>query len=180
LYQQNTMRDAMVAALTLNIFNQHSDRVVMANIAQMVNVLQAVILTEGDKMVLTPTYHVFDLYKHHHDATLLGSYVETAEIGTEEDKVQNLTVSASVDADGVIHVTAANLSATEACPVELALTGKCGGKATGRILTGSTADFNDFDHPETVTLRAMEGITEENGTYTFTMPACSVVELTIE
>ena len=77
LYQQNTMRDAIVAAVTLNIFNAHSDRVVMANIAQLVNVLQSVILTEGEKMVLTPTYHVFDLYKHHHDATLLNSHLET-------------------------------------------------------------------------------------------------------
>ena len=83
LYQQNTMRDAMVAALTLNIFNAHSDRVVMANLAQMVNVLQAVILTEGRKLVLTPTYHVFDLYKHHQDAVLLGSYAETGLVGTE-------------------------------------------------------------------------------------------------
>ena len=81
LYQQNTMRDAIVAAVTLNIFNAHSDRVVMANIAQLVNVLQSVILTEGEKMVLTPTYHVFDLYKHHHDATLLNSHLETEEIG---------------------------------------------------------------------------------------------------
>lgn len=180
LYQQNTMRDAMVAALTLNIFNQHSDRIAMANIAQMVNVLQAVILTEGSKMVLTPTYHVFDLYKHHHDATLLGSFAETEEIGTEDAKIQNLSVSASVDAEGVIHVTAANLSAAEACPVELVLEGKCGGKATGRILTGNTADHNDFDHPETVQIREMDGIAEEDGAYTFIMPACSVVELTIE
>ena len=84
LYQQNTMRDAMVAALTLNIFNAHSDRVVMANLAQMVNVLQAVILTEGEKLVLTPTYHVFDLYKHHQDAVLLGSYAETGFVGVED------------------------------------------------------------------------------------------------
>ena len=68
LYQQNTMRDALVASLTLDIFNKHSSRVVMANLAQTVNVLQAVILTEGDQMVLTPTYHVFDLYKAHQDA----------------------------------------------------------------------------------------------------------------
>ncbi len=67
------MRDAMVAALTLDIFNSHCDRVVMANIAQMVNVLQAVILTDGAKMICTPTYHVFDLYKAHHDANYLPS-----------------------------------------------------------------------------------------------------------
>ncbi len=179
LYQQNTMRDAMVAALTLNIFNEHSDRVVMANIAQMVNVLQAIILTEGDKMVLTPTYHVFDLYKHHHDATLLSTYAETKEIGTEEDKLQNITVSSSVDANGVIHITAANLSATESCPVELQLLGKCGGSATGRILAGKTSAFNDFDAPETVQIREMDGITEKDAAFCFTLPACSVAEITI-
>ena len=180
LYQQNTMRDAMVAALTLNIFNEHSDRVVMANIAQMVNVLQAVILTEGDKMVLTPTYHVFDLYKNHHDATLLSTYAETECVGTEEDKIQNLTVSSSVDANGVVHITAANLSATEHCPVELTLLGKCGGKASGRILTGGIAAYNDFDCPETVKIQAFEEITEKDGAFCFTLPACSVVEITVE
>ena len=179
LYQQNTMRDAMVAALTLNIFNEHSDRVVMANIAQMVNVLQAIILTEGDKMVLTPTYHVFDLYKNHHDATLLSTFTETKEIGTEEDKLQNITVSSSVDANGVIHVTAANLSATESCPVELTLLGKCGGKATGRMLAGDRSAYNDFDCPETVQIREMGEITEKDGAYCFTLPACSVAEITI-
>ena len=179
LYQQNTMRDAMVAALTLNIFNEHSDRVVMANIAQMVNVLQAIILTEGDKMVLTPTYHVFDLYKNHHDATLLSTFTETKEIGTEEDKLQNITVSSSVDANGVIHVTAANLSATESCPVELTLLGKCGGKATGHMLAGDRSAYNDFDCPETVQIREMGEITEKDGAYCFTLPACSVAEITI-
>ena len=71
LYQQNTIRDAMIASLTLNIFHKHAERVQMANIAQMVNVLQAMILTEGAEMIKTPTYHVFDLYKNHQDATLV-------------------------------------------------------------------------------------------------------------
>ena len=107
LYQQNTMRDAMVAALTLNIFNRHSDRVVMANIAQLVNVLQSVILTEGGKMVLTPTYHVFDLYKCHQDATLLGCFAESGIV----EGVADLSVSASEDSEGTVHITAANLNA---------------------------------------------------------------------
>ena len=152
----------------------------MANIAQMVNVLQAVILTEGDKMVLTPTYHVFDLYKNHHDATLLSTYAETECVGTEEDKVQNITVSSSVDANGVVHITAANLSATEDCPVELTLLGKCGGKASGRILTGGIAAYNDFDCPETVKIQVFEEITEKDGAFCFTLPACSVVEITVK
>src|SRR6185369_14077046 len=76
LYQQNTMRDALVAGINLNIFNNHADRVKMANIAQMINVLQSVILTESNKMVLTPTYHVFEMYTVHHDATLLPSELD--------------------------------------------------------------------------------------------------------
>ncbi len=179
LYQQNTMRDAMTAALTLNIFNRHSDRVVMANIAQMVNVLQAVILTEGEKMVLTPTYHVFDLYQSHQDATLLGSFVEASEIGTGEDKVKNLTVSASEDKDGAIHITLANLSDEEACPVELTLEGKNSGKTAGRILSGNMGDYNDFENPEKVTVRPFAAITAGKDNLRFTMPACSVLELTV-
>ena len=81
LYQQNTLRDALVAGVTLNIFNHHCDRVRMANIAQMVNVLQAMILTDKEKMLLTPTYHVFEMYTVHHDATLLPSDLECSEAG---------------------------------------------------------------------------------------------------
>lgn len=179
LYQQNTMRDAMVAALTLNIFNRHSDRVVMANIAQMVNVLQAVILTEGENMLLTPTYHVFDLYKHHQDATLLGSFAETTEIGSGEDQVENLSVSASEDQDGVIHITLANLSDGDECPVELTLEGRAAGKAAGRVLSGGMGDYNDFDRPGAVKPRDFTGITASQDGLRFTMPPCSVLELTV-
>ncbi len=179
LYQQNTMRDAMVAALTLNIFNRHSDRVVMANIAQMVNVLQAVILTEGEKMLLTPTYHVFDLYKHHQDAVLLGSFAETTAIGTAEDQVENLSVSASEDAQGAIHITLANLSAEEDCPVELILEGRGIGKAIGRVLSGEMGAYNDFDDSEKVTVRPFTAITVSRDHLSFVMPACSVLELTV-
>ena len=179
LYQQSTMRDAMVAALTLNIFNAHSDRVAMANIAQLVNVLQAVILTEGEKMALTPTYHVFDLYKHHQDATLLGTFAETEAVGVGDDTVQNLSVSASEDDDGAVHITAANLSASECCPVELELLGRADGKVSGRILTGRMDAYNDFDCPENVAIRPMEGLFIENGVIRCTLPACSVAEITI-
>ena len=179
LYQQSTMRDAMVAALTLNIFNAHSDRVAMANIAQLVNVLQAVILTEGEKMALTPTYHVFDLYKHHQDATLLGTFAETEAVGVGDDTVQNLSVSASEDDDGAVHITAANLSASECCPVELELLGRADGKVSGRILTGRMDAYNDFDCPENVKIRPMEGLFIENGVIRCTLPACSVAEITI-
>ena len=111
LYQQNTVRDALVAGITLNIFNKHCDRVKMANLAQMVNVLQAVLLTEGEKMVKTPTYHVMHMYRHHQGASLLASELTDAEyIGTEEWKVPKVTESVSLGEDGVITVTLNNLS----------------------------------------------------------------------
>mgnify|MGYP000684982437 FL=1 len=93
LYQQNTMRDALVAGINLNLFNKHSDRVKMANIAQMVNVLQSMILTEGEKMVKTPTYHVFDLYQVHQENDLLASSLETEQVGLEDEyMVPNLSL----------------------------------------------------------------------------------------
>ena len=105
------MRDALVAAVNLNIFNKHCDRVKMANIAQLVNVLQSVILTEGKKMILTPTYHAFDMYRCHQGNELLDSFLETETIGMEEAyRVPNLHESVSVDKEGVIHIPVANLS----------------------------------------------------------------------
>ena len=173
LYQQNTMRDAIVAAVTLNIFNAHSDRVVMANIAQLVNVLQSVILTEGEKMVLTPTYHVFDLYKHHHDATLLNSHLETEGVYAG---VPNLTVSASEDENGIVHITLANISADTAYPIDCALTGKKYNTASARILTNSIGAYNDFDHPEDVKITDFDALTLENNNLHFNIPACAVME----
>ncbi|MDE5866815.1 MAG: alpha-N-arabinofuranosidase, partial [Lachnospiraceae bacterium] len=120
LYQQNTMRDALTAGVTLNIFNKHCDRVKMACIAQLVNVLQAVILTEGSKMILTPTYHVFHMYRHHQGAELVESFIEgNKTIGVEaEYQVSEVMESVSVGADGVVNVTVNNLSASEAAPIE--------------------------------------------------------------
>ncbi|HHV31446.1 MAG TPA: alpha-N-arabinofuranosidase [Clostridiales bacterium] len=180
LYQQNTMRDAIVAALSLNIFNQHSDRVVMANIAQMVNVLQSVILTEGEKMVLTPTYHVFDLYRAHQDATLVESFATGEMIGTEDAQVPNLNVSASVDDHNVLHVTAANLSADAAEPIECDLLGMKPNQVSARVLTGGAMDaYNDFDHPDTVKIQNFQSIETMENRLKFTMPACSVMEITV-
>jgi alpha-N-arabinofuranosidase len=179
LFQQNTMRDAMVAGMTLNIFNKHSDRVVMANLAQTVNVLQAVVLTEGDKMVLTPTYHVFDLFKHHHDATHVHSYIETRDIGTEKFPLPPLNASASVDGAGVLTVTMVNPSADAALPVEIMFTDMGMKTAAGRVLTGGTHDFNGFDSPDKVKITAFDDITLVPGMASLTLPPCSVTELRI-
>ena len=174
LYQQNTMRDAMVAALTLNIFNSHADRIAMANIAQMVNVLQSVILTDGDRMLLTPTYHVFDMYKAHMDAELLPSAVFC---GTLEGGVKQVTASASVK-DGVVTVTAANLHPTESAEILLDLDGAAFSSVTGRVLAGEMHAMNTFDAPDAVAPVALEGIRLTERGYVVTLPACSVAEVT--
>lgn len=179
LYQQNTMRDALVAAVNLNIFNKHSDRVVMANIAQIVNVLQSVILTDGDKIILTPTYHVFDLFKDHQDATLVESFVEAETIGDGEDTVPGLQESASVSEDGTVHVTLANLSTHKAYPVETALAGMNAKSVTAKILTNRYNALNTFDAPESVKIEAFKDITTTADGLRFEIPACSVMELTI-
>ena len=178
LYQQNTMRDAMVAALTLNIFNNHSDRVVMANIAQMVNVLQAVILTEGKKMLLTPTYHVFDLYKAHQDAVLLPVEYGTDRIGCGEAGIPDLSVSASRNEAGEIHATLVNPDPEKDLDVSLVLAGAGGKQISARILQGGMLDHNTFDDPEKVQIRPF-GLPEQEGeVLTFRIPACSVTEVT--
>lgn len=178
LYQQNTMRDALVAGINLNIFNKHCDRVKMANIAQLVNVLQAVILTEGDRMLLTPTYHVFNLYKHHQEGKLLDSYVETEEIGTE-DKVPNLQESVSMDQDGRIHITINNLSVSEAYEVEPVLAQASVKEVKGTILTGGMRDYNTFEEPERVQPKEFTDYSLQDGRLTFRLPACSVLHLEI-
>ena len=176
LYQQSTMRDAIVAALNLNIFNAHSDRVVMANIAQAVNVLQSVILTEGEKMVLTPTYHVFDMFKEHQGATLLYSHIEGQKQAA--DGVPALSVSVS-EKDGKILVTAANASLTEALPVEISLVGGGFDKVSARILTGEIHTHNTFDRPDALAPMPFDGIRAEKDKVSFTMPPASVVAATL-
>lgn len=180
LYQQNTMRDALIAGINLNVFNKHCDRVKMANIAQMVNVLQAVILTEGDKMVLTPTYHVFNMYKNHQEATLVDSYLETETIGTDESKVPNLQESVSVDSEGKINVTINNLSITDAYDVESVIVDKKIKSVKAEILTGGMDAHNTFDDPQKI--KPVEftdyKITDEG--MNFKIPACSVISFVLE
>lgn len=182
LYQQNTMRDALVACINLNIFNKHSDRVKMACIAQMVNVLQSVILTEGPKMVKTPTWHVFSLFKDHQGAELIDSCIETECIGTEEEHmVPNFTESASVGADGKLTITIGNLSVSDSYPVETFITGFAGKKACAQILTNEMHAMNTFDNPENVkTADFAVDLNPEDGTLRFEIPACSVVRITVE
>jgi alpha-N-arabinofuranosidase len=171
LYQQSTMRDAIVAAVNLNIFNNHCERVVMANIAQMVNVLQAVILTDGAKMLLTPTYHVFDLFKAHKDAHLVETYIQTEEVSKG---VPCLSASAS-EKNGVTTITIANLSADKDYDIRSESAHIC--RITGRILTGEIDAHNTFDNPDNVTIKEFNAFSTTGGIIKFTIPACSVVEV---
>ena len=135
LYQQNTLRDALVAGLTLNIFNRHCDRVRMANIAQTVNVLQAMILTDKAKMLLTPTYHVFEMYSVHHDATLLPADLSCEDYRLGQQQIPALSASASRDKAGKIHVTLCNLNPNAAAEVHCQLQGSRAKSISGRVLT---------------------------------------------
>lgn len=181
LYQQNTLRDALVAGVTLNIFNNHSDRVRVANLAQAVNVLQAVILTEGDKMVLTPTYHVFDMYKNHMGATLLGTQVASGSYIEKNIAMPMLNVSASNAKDGTITVTVCNLHPDKDTKVTInfdELAGKIG-KAEGLILTADKLNsMNTFKSPETLKPGKLK-TKIKNNTVTFAQSAKSVVSITV-
>lgn len=181
LYQQNTMRDALVAGMNLNLFNKNCDRVKMANIAQMVNVLQAVILTEGEKMAKTPTWHVFDLYKYHQDGELVESSIETGEAGLEEDyMVPALSESVSLGRDGRLHVTVTNASLSDPAEVEGIFAETVITAVQGRILTGEMHAHNTFEEPDAVHTREFTDFTVEENKVRFTIPACSVLHLQLE
>ncbi len=181
LYQQNTMRDALVAGINLNLFNKHCDRVKMANIAQMVNVLQAVILTEGEKMVKTPTWHAFYMYQNHQDGELVESCVETVQAGLEKDyMVPNLTESVSVAKDGRIHVTMTNLSLTDSQEIQGYFADSTIKSVKGTVLTGDMRAHNTFENPNAVHTEDFTAVTAEGNRMTFTIPACSLLHLEVE
>lgn len=183
LYQQSTMRDAVVAGLTLNIFNKHADRIMMANIAQTVNVLQAVILTDGDKMVLTPTYHIFKMYKDHQENTLVGSFLTTKELTSEmNDKkaYPQLTESASIDENGVVYSTITNCSASEAVEIKCQVADTSVTEITAEILTGDIHDKNDFENGERVIVKAFADFEMTADGFIATIPACSIVKFIIK
>jgi len=178
LYQQNTIRDALLAGVTLNIFNNHADRVRMANIAQLVNVLQAVVLTDGAKMLLTPTYHVFEMYAVHQDATQLAVAIETPGIGPDEARVPAVTSSASVDARGKIHLSLCHLDPVNATDVEIRIQGAAPASVSGRVLTAPTMQaHNTFAGPGAVKPAPYAGAKLSGGVLRAVLPPRSVVVL---
>ncbi len=180
LYQQNTIRDAVLAGMTLNIFNNHADRVRMANLAQIINVLQAVILTDKAKMILTPTYHVMEMYNVHQDATLLPLKLLTPDYVYGKESIPAISVSASTDKAGKTHISLTNIDAHKTIAVAIPLAGVKAGGVTGRILqSGKLQDHNSLEQPNKVAPAAFSGASVRNGVLTVKMPAASVVVLTL-
>lgn len=176
LYQQNTIRDAVVAGLTMDIFNKHCDRVKMACIAQIVNVLQSVILTEGADMVLTPTYHVFHMYRYHQGADLLeSSLIGAKKAGIGEATATDVTHSASIDKDGVITLTMTNLSLDGDREVEVLLNERNAEVVEASIVTGEMNKHNTFEEKENVVEVAFDAYVTDGRKLKFTIPARSVM-----
>lgn len=181
LYQQNTMRDAMIAGVTLNIFNNHSDRVRMACLAQCVNVLQAVILTNKEKMILTPTYHVMEMYNVHQDAALLPVSIKSNDYVVNGQKLPAVSVSASKDSTGITHVSLTNIDDTKSQNISINLSGIKYSNVTGRILTSNKLqDFNSFDNPDKIKPAVFKGVSQKAGSLNVQLPPFSVVVLTLK
>ena len=182
LYQQNALRDAFVAGISLNHFNERCKRIKMANIAQTVNVLQAMVLTDEEKMILTPTYHVFEMYKVHQDATLLPLDLQSPlQYSYGEQSIPAVSVSASKDKEGRVHISLVNIHPEEGTEISVELRGMNPKQVSGRILTADELNaHNTFDQPDAVRPESMKGLKINKNQLTFTLPAKSVVVVEVE
>ncbi|HXR08644.1 MAG TPA: alpha-L-arabinofuranosidase C-terminal domain-containing protein, partial [Candidatus Acidoferrum sp.] len=178
LYQQNTLRDALLAALNFHIFHRHADRVPMANIAQMVNVLQSMVLTDGPKMTVTPTYWVFEMYKVHQDATFLPVGIQTPDYKYGNRSIPMVDATASRDTAGKTHLSLVNADPHAAAMVTCELHGLTPKSVSGRVLTAPEINsHNTFDSPNTVAPKPFTGASLSNGRLSVMLPAKSVVVL---
>jgi alpha-N-arabinofuranosidase len=181
LYQQNTLRDAVSAGIFLNIFNQHCDRIKMCNIAQINNVLQAMVLTQGKKMILTPTYHVFEMFKVHQGAILLPSELSSPLYEHAGIKVPMLVVSSSRDARGIVHISICNLDPSKDTMLECGFNGFEPSQISGRVLTAKRMNgMNTFKAPETIQPVAVTGVRLERNVVSAVIPAKSIVVLAVK
>jgi alpha-N-arabinofuranosidase len=181
LYQQNTLRDAITAGINLNIFHKHSDRVRMANIAQLMNVLQAMILTDKEKMLLTPTYHVFEMYKVHQGATLIPVELTAPEYRFGQSAIPSLHASASRDSAGRLHLSLVNLDPNHSAQVSMKVTGAKVRNATGRVLTAPMMNsMNTFEQPDAVKPQPFTGVKVQGDQITLSLPSKSVVVLELQ
>jgi len=181
LYQQNTLRDAILCAATINIFHKHADRVRLANIAQMVNVLQSIVLTKDDKILLTPTYHIYDMYKVHQDAANLPVEILSPNYTFGTESVPALSVSASKDKQGAIHVSIVNMDPKNDIETSCNLVGIVGKTVTGQIITaGDVKAFNTFEQPNNVVIATFNGAKVDKGFLKLKVPAKSVITVEIK
>lgn len=180
LYQQNTMRDAFVAALSLNIFNKYSERLKMANIAQIVNVLQAMILTDGPKMVLTPTYYVFDMYKPHKGATFLPMDIQCDSLVASNRKFPSVSASASKDAKGLTHITLANIHPDKSQKISIELPAERISSITGTILSGKSLNaHNSFENQNAVVPKTFSDMKMASNSFVINVPAQSIISIEV-
>lgn len=178
LYQQNSLRDALIAGTTLNIFNNHSDRVRMAALAQTVNVLQSLILTDKEKMVLTPTYHIFDMYKVHQDAKYLPIKLNVPNYEVDGKKIEAVNASASQDAAGKVHISLVNLDMHNAITITTDMKDVKWNTVSGQVLTSAKiTDINTFKNPNKLHLASFTGAKKDGDKLVVTLPAKSVVTL---
>ena len=182
LYQQNTLRDALVAALNFHVFQRHADRVTMANIAQTVNVLQAMILTDKEKMLRTPTYWVFEMFKVHQGGTVLPVELQSPDYVFGQEKIPMVSASATRLADGsAVNLSLANASPSQAVALTVRLAGLTPKAVSGRVLTATATDaHNTFETPDAVQPTAFAGVTIKGDTLEVALPAKSVVVLTLK
>jgi alpha-N-arabinofuranosidase len=180
LYQQQTVRDAVLAALTLNVFINHAERVRMANIAQMVNVLQAMILTFGQDIVLTPSWHVFKLYAPHQDATRLEIKSDAPDRLYQKYPYPSVSAAASRADDQSVCISLTNTDPAEPVSIVLnleglhPLVGPTGEIITAPILTAC----NTPEAPDQVSSRAWKEFTWSGQTLKAELPPASVATLT--
>ncbi len=182
LYQQNSMRDAFVASLTLDVFHKYTDRIKMTNIAQVVNVLQSMILTRGKQMVLTPTYYVFDMYKVHQDATYLPLDLICDKVDVRDNRtVPLVSATASKDKEGIIHVSLSNVATDNTQEISIDVSNFKVSNVSGQILTSAhITDHNSFENPDIVKLKDFKDAKVSKGMLKVKLPALSIVTLTIK
>jgi len=182
LYQQNTLRDALVAATTLDIFNRHADKVVMSNIAQTINVLQAMILTEGERMLVTPTGHVYEMYAPHQDGLSVATTLETDGVsyraGDKDATIPAVAASASVKGSRLF-LTVTNCHAEQAATVAVQLRRGSATGATARTLTGEIHSHNTFDRPAALEPEPLD-VAAHGASFNLELPPASVSALSIE
>jgi alpha-L-arabinofuranosidase len=181
LYQQNSLRDALIAATTLNIFNNHCERVKMANLAQTVNVLQALVLTNGDSMLLTPTYYVFDLFKVHQNAKWIPIKIQSPNYNYNDQNVPAINASASIDYNRLMHISLVNLDSKKDISVSINVNQSQYKSINAQVLTSEKFnDVNTFSKPDKVIIRSFSDLKKDGKTLTVNMPAKSIVILELK